>query len=277
MENQSSIIDEQGYTMEEQGNTIDEQGKNIEFALSIIFLIFNTIFILANLFMFKSLKKSTKSLKIRLLILLIIDSIKYLLFISNTYFGEGILHELFNCAIHVLQIYLVISLFKQTINLIKRKNQYYEESIAPYQYACFSLVLIFPYHKLLNITPEILITVQNILSIIIIFVFYKILNKSLLSVKNGINKKYVKKLQIARNLSFGLNVSIGLLIINCIINIMMIFLNKEQKELLKMPLNFTIYLKYFDYSVFALTIYQFEKVQNKKKQSNEDNKKMLKY
>ena len=44
-----------------------------------------------------------------------------------------------------------------------------------------------------------------------------------------------------------------------------------------MPLDFIIYLKYLEYSVFALTIYQYEKVLNKKKQKSEDNHKILKY
>ena len=277
MEQQVSTINEFGYTTEEQENAMNEQGKNIELFLSIIFLIFNAIFILINLFMLKSLKKSTKSLKISLLILVIIDTIKYLLIISNVYFSEGIFYDLINCGIQVLQIYLFISLFKQTMNLIKRKNLYYDESMPPYQYACFSLILIFPYHKIFNTTPKLLIPIQNILSIIIIYAFYKSLNKSLLSIKNGINKKYIKKLQIARNLNFGLNASIGLLIINCLINIIFIFLVQEQQEFLKMPLDFIIYLKYLEYSVFALTIYQYEKVLNKKKQKSEDNHKMLKY
>ena len=277
MEQQVSTINEFGYTTEEQENAMNEQGKNIELFLSIIFLIFNTIFILINLFMLKSLKKSTKSLKISLLILVIIDTIKYLLIISNVYFSEGSFYDLINCGIQVLQIYLFISLFKQTMNLIKRKNLYYDESMPPYQYACFSLILIFPYHKIFNTTPKLLIPIQNILSIIIIYAFYKSLNKSLLSIKNGINKKYIKKLQIARNLNFGLNASIGLLIINCLINIIFIFLVQEQQEFLKMPLDFIIYLKYLEYSVFALSIYQYEKVLNKKKQKSEDNHKMLKY
>ena len=277
MEQQVSTINEFGYTTEEQENAMNEQGKNIELFLSIIFLIFNTIFILINLFMLKSLKKSTKSLKISLLILVIIDTIKYLLIISNVYFSEGIFYDLINCGIQVLQIYLFISLFKQTMNLIKRKNLYYDESMPPYQYACFSLILIFPYHKIFNTTPKLLIPIQNILSIIIIYAFYKSLNKSLLSIKNGINKKYIKKLQIARNLNFGLNASIGLLIINCLINIIFIFLEQELQEFLKMPLDFIIYLKYLEYSVFALSIYQYEKVLNKKKQKSEDNHKMLKY
>ena len=277
MEQQLSTINELGHTTEEQENAMNEQGKNIELFLSIIFLIFNTIFILINLFMLKSLKKSTKSLKISLLILVIIDTIKYLLIISNVYFSEGSFYDLINCGIQVLQIYLFISLFKQTLNLIKRKNLYYDELMPPYQYACFSLILIFPYHKIFNTTPKLLIPIQNILSIIIIYAFYKSLNKSLLSIKNGINKKYIKKLQIARNLNFGLNASIGLLIINCLINIIFIFLDQEQQEFLKMPLDFIIYLKYLEYSVFALTIYQYEKVLNKKKQKSEDNHKMLKY
>lgn len=277
MEQQVSTINELGYTTEEQENAMNEQGKNIELFLSIIFLIFNTIFILINLFMLKSLKKSTKLLKISLLILVIIDTIKYLLIISNVYFSEGSFYDLINCGIQVLQIYLFISLFKQTMNLIKRKNLYYDESMPPYQYACFSLILIFPYHKIFNTTPKLLIPIQNILSIIIIYAFYKSLNKSLLSIKNGINKKYIKKLQIARNLNFGLNASIVLLIINCLINIIFIFLEQEQQEFLKMPLDFIIYLKYLEYSVFALTIYQYEKVLNKKKQKSEDNHKMLKY
>ena len=277
MEQQVSTINELGHTTEEQENAMNEQGKNIELFLSIIFLIFNTIFILINLFMLKSLKKSTKSLKISLLILVIIDTIKYLLIISNVYFSEGSFYDLINCGIQVLQIYLFISLFKQTMNLIKRKNLYYDESMPPYQYACFSLILIFPYHKIFNTTPKLLIPIQNILSIIIIYAFYKSLNKSLLSIKNGINKKYIKKLQIARNLNFGLNASIGLLIINCLINIIFIFLEQELQEFLKMPLDFIIYLKYLEYSVFALTIYQYEKVLNKKKQKSEDNHKMLKY
>ena len=277
MEQQVSTINEFGYTTEEQENAMNEQGKNIELFLSIIFLIFNTIFILINLFMLKSLKKSTKSLKISLLILVIIDTIKYLLIISNVYFSEGSFYDLINCGIQVLQIYLFISLFKQTMNLIKSKNLYYDESMPPYQYACFSLILIFPYHKIFNTTPKLLIPIQNILSIIIIYAFYKSLNKSLLSIKNGINKKYIKKLQIARNLNFGLNASIGLLIINCLINIIFIFLDQEQQEFLKMPLDFIIYLKYLEYSVFALSIYQYEKVLNKKKQKSEDNHKMLKY
>ena len=277
MEQQVSTINEFGYTTEEQENAMNEQGKNIELFLSIIFLIFNAIFILINLFMLKSLKKSTKSLKISLLILVIIDTIKYLLIISNVYFSEGSFYDLINCGIQVLQIYLFISLFKQTMNLIKRKNLYYDESMPPYQYACFSLILIFPYHKIFNTTPKLLIPIQNILSIIIIYAFYKSLNKSLLSIKNGINKKYIKKLQIARNLNFGLNASIGLLIINCLTNIIFIFLDQEQQEFLKMPLDFIIYLKYLEYSVFALTIYQYEKVLNKKKQQSEDKHKMLKY
>jgi len=277
MEQKVSTINEFGHTTEEQENAMNEQGKNIELFLSIIFLIFNTIFILINLFMLKSLKKSTKSLKISLLILVIIDTIKYLLIISNVYFSEGSFYDLINCGIQALQIYLFISLFKQTMNLIKRKNLYYDESMPPYQYACFSLILIFPYHKIFNTTPKLLIPIQNILSIIIIYAFYKSLNKSLLSIKNGINKKYIKKLQIARNLNFGLNASIGLLIINCLINIIFIFLDQEQQEFLKMPLDFIIYLKYLEYSVFALSIYQYEKVLNKKKQKSEDNHKMLKY
>ena len=277
MEQKVSTINEFGYTTEEQENAMNEQGKNIELFLSIIFLIFNTIFILINLFMLKSLKKSTKSLKISLLILVIIDTIKYILIISNVYFSEGSFYDLINCGIQALQIYLFISLFKQTMNLIKRKNLYYDESMSPYQYACFSLILIFPYHKIFNTTPKLLIPIQNILSIIIIYAFYKSLNKSLLSIKNGINKKYIKKLQIARNLNFGLNASIGLLIINCLTNIIFIFLDQEQQEFLKMPLDFIIYLKYLEYSVFALTIYQYEKVLNKKKQKSEDNHKMLKY
>ena len=253
---------------------MDQQGANIEFVLSIIFLVFNTIFILTNIYMFKLPKKSTKPLKIRLLILLIIDTIKYFSILFNLYFGEGVYYYLINCGIQVFQIYLFISLFKLTTSLIKKKNQYFEGSMPPFQYACFSFILIFPYHKIFNVTPEILITVQNVISIFVIYIFYKLLYNSLSSIKANINKKYVKKQQIAKNLNFGLNMSLGLLILYCIINIVLIlFLDKDYQEFLSMPLDLIIYLKYFNYSVYVITIIQFEKIQTKK--NSDDNIKIL--
>ena len=255
---------------------MDQQGKNIEFVLSIIFLGFNTIFIFTNIYMLKHPKKSTKPLKIRLLILLIIDIVKYLSILFNLYYEEGINYYLINCAIQVFQIYLFISLFKLTMNLIKRKDQNIEESMPPFQYACFSFILIFPFHKIFIFSPKYIIIIQNIISIFVLFLFYKILYNSLSLINANINKKYYKRQQIAKNLNIDLNISLGILILNCLINIaIFLFVDNEYQEFLKMPLDFIIYLKYFNYSVYVLTIFQYEKIQIKK--ISDVNKEILKY
>ena len=61
-----------------------------------------------------------------------------------------------------------MSIFKQTLSLIRsRINQYMEDNLCPFQIACFSFLLVFPYEKLINYEPKIIIIVQNIICFII--------------------------------------------------------------------------------------------------------------
>ena len=45
---------------------------------------------------------------------------------------------------------------------------------------------------------------------------------------------------------------------------MPLFVEQEYQDFLKLPLDFIIYLKYFNYAVLAITIFQFERMSVKK-------------
>ena len=180
------------------------------------------------------------------------------------------------CAIYSFQIYLFISIFKRTLGLIKsRINQYVEEYLSPFQFACFSFLLVFPYEKLINYEPKIIIIVQNIICFIIIIIFYNSLYNQLFQIKKSLNKKSVKKIKIASNLIFSLRLSLCLLFCKIFTNIIMfLFVNQEYQDFLKMPLDSVIYLKYFNYTVLLMTIFQFERMPVKK--IYDENEKILK-
>ena len=140
-----------------------------------------------------------------------------------------------------------------------------EDNLSPFQIACFSFLLVFPYEKLINYEPKIIIIVQNIICFIIIIIFYSSLYNQLFQIKKSLNKKYVKKLQITNNLILSLTIALCLLFCKIIVNIIMpLFVEQEYQDFLKLPLDFIIYLKYFNYAVLAITIFQFERMSVKK-------------
>lgn len=245
---------------------MEEQAEKINKILSYIYLGFNSLFIIGILISCRASKKATKSLKTKLFILIIIDTIKYLQLLYNFDFGDQLYYELIITAINSLQIYLFISIFKQTLSLIRsRINQYMEDNLSPFQIACFSFLLVFPYEKLINYEPKIIIIVQNIICFIIIIIFYSSLYNQLFQIKKSLNKKYVKKLQITNNLILSLTIALCLLFCKIIVNIIMpLFVEQEYQDFLKLPLDFIIYLKYFNYAVLAITIFQFERMSVKK-------------
>ena len=256
---------------------MEEQAEKVNKILSYNYLGFNAIILIIILIFLRSSKKSTKSLKIKIFILIIIDIIQYLQILFQFDFGDKLYYELIICAIYSFQIYLFISIFKRTLGLIKSRNQYADEYLSPFQFACFSFLLVFPYEKLLliNYEPKIIIIVQNIICFIIIIIFYNSLYNQLFQIKKSLNKKSVKKIKIASNLIFSLRLSLCLLFCKIFTNIIIIlFVNQEYQDFLKMPLDFVIYLKYFNYSVLLMTIFQFERMPVKK--IYDENEKILK-
>ena len=245
---------------------MEEQTEKINKILSYIYLGFNSLFIIAVFISCRASKKAIKTLKIKLFILIIIDTIKYLQILYNSNFDEQLYYELIITGIYSLQIYLFISIFIQTLSLIRsRIIQYMEDHLSPFQIACFSFLLVFPYDKLINYEPKIIIIVQNIVCFIIIIVFYSSLYNQLFQIKKSLNKKYVKKLQVTNNLILSLRLTLCLLFYKIIVNIiMLLFVEQEYQDFLKLPLDFVIYLKYFNYAVFAMTIFQFERMSVKK-------------
>jgi hypothetical protein len=243
-----------------------EEGQKITRILSYAYTGLNIVFLLIILYTFISPKKSTKSLKIRLFVLFAIDTIFYILKILNyRIITDELYNELFICAVYSLEIFLYITLFRKSVNLLKTRKVY-DESLSPINFASFSFLLIFPYEKLINFEPKIVISIQAVVSIIIIYIFYKSLYNPLLSIINNLNKKHVRKMTIAKNLKLILNISLFLLICKLIIKIIFTFLIEQSlQDLLKTPLDSIIYLKYFDYVSFLAIIFHFEKFQTKRK------------
>ena len=235
----------------------DGQPKTINKILSFIFLGFNITF---SLLIFNSIFKQTKSwinsLKIKLIILIILDSFEYILHIFDFNIFDKLYYEFLIKVLYSLQIYLFISIYQKLIEIMKlKKMQNVDNSFHSYQFAILSLLLIFSYHKLFhfNFNPIIIIFIQNIAIIIFVYIFYKSLYDPVELLLNKLHKKYVTKIQIIRNLKLILNLSLILILCKIVINIIFeIFVDKYYRDFLAMPLNVIIYLKYFDFTVLYL-------------------------
>lgn len=253
-----------------------EAGK-INKILSTIYIGFNCIFFLFIIKSYiKSSKKSTKSLKIKLCILVIIDIIIYIFYLFDLNTFGYLYYELLFVAINSLQIYLFISIYKKMIILIKiKKLKELDRSLKSYQISLISFLIIFPFHKLFNFETKIIIPVQNVLIIIVVYVFYKQLVHPLNIILKKLNKKNTSKLLIIKSLKFLLDLSFYFIFAKIIINILLIiFVNKTYQDFLNMPLNLIIYLKYFAYTLLYLTIGQLEEVLMKKNRFDDADSKL---
>ena len=250
-----------------------EAGK-INKILSTIYIGFNCIFFL---FIIKSIiqstKKSTKPLKIKLCILVIIDIIVYI-FDLNTF--EYLYYKLFFVVLHSSQIYLFISIYKKMIILIKiKKLKELDNSLKSYQISLILFLIIFPFHKLFNFEPKMIIPVQIVLIIIVVYIFYKQLVHPSNVILKKLIKKYTSKILILKSLKFLLDLSFYFIYVKIIINILLIiFVNKAYQDFLNMPLNLIIYLKYFAYTLLYLTIGQLEEVLMKKNRFDDADSKL---
>ena len=252
-----------------------ESGK-INKILSSIYIGLNCIFfLLITKSIFKSTKKSIKSLRIKLCFLVIIDIIIYLFYLFEINIFGGLFFELIIVVIHSLQIYLFISIYKKMIILIKiKKLKELDNSSKSYQMSLISIFLIFPFHKLFKFEQKIIISVQNVFIIIVVYIFYKqLVHPSLIIIKKS-NKKNSNKIFIIKNLKFLLDLSFYFIFVKTIINIILIlFINKNYQEFLNMPLNLIIYLKYFAYTLIYLMFGQLEELATKKNRFDDaDNK-----
>ena len=253
-----------------------EAGK-INKILSTIYIGFNCIFFLFIIKSYiKSSKKSTKSLKIKFCILVIIDIIIYIFYLFDLNTFGYLYYELLFVAINSLQIYLFISIYKKMIILIKiKKLKELDRSLKSYQISLISFLIIFPFHKLFNFETKIIISVQNVLIIIVVYVFYKQLVHPLNIILKKLNKKNTSKLLIIKSLKFLLDLSFYFIFVKIIINILLIiFVNKNYQDFLNMPLNLIIYLKYFAYTLLYLTIGQLEEVLMKKNRFDDADSKL---
>ena len=79
------------------------------------------------------------------------------------------------------------------IILIKiKKFKELDRSLKSYQISLILFLIIFPFHKLFNFEPKMIIPVQNVLIIIVVYIFYK----QLVHPSNVILKKSNKKIQV---------------------------------------------------------------------------------
>ena len=250
----------------------EEQIQIINKILSYIYLGFNFVF---TLFICKSLlnstTKGTKSLKIRLLFLIIIDSFNYISCLIDLDFLDELIIEIIIKVINSLQIYLIISIFKKIIGITKLKKMGdVDHSLHSYQIALLSFILIFSYQKVLKFDTKIIIIIQNLILQLFVYIFYKSLYNPVLSLLKNLNKKYVAKIQTAKNLKLLLNLSVILIYTKAIMNIIfIIFLDDNYRDFLAMPLNVIIYLKYFDFTLLYLLINQLEKYPSKKRREDD--------
>ena len=162
------------------------------------------------------------------------------------------------------------------IILIKiKKLKELDRSLKSYQISLISFLIIFPFHKLFNFETKIIIPVQNVLIIIVVYVFYKQLVHPLNIILKKLNKKNTSKLLIIKSLKFLLDLSFYFIFAKIIINILLIiFVNKNYQDFLNMPLNLIIYLKYFAYTLLYLTIGQLEEVLKKKNRFDDADSKL---
>ena len=149
-----------------------EEHKIINKILSVIYIGFNFIsFVFIIKSFFGATNKSTKSLKIRLYLLIIIDIIIYLHYLIDLKIFEDLYYEILMVAIYAFQVYLFISIYKKIIILLKiKKLKELDNSLHSYQISLISFLLILPSHNLLNFEPIIIIFIQSVL--IIIFIYY---------------------------------------------------------------------------------------------------------
>ena len=256
-----------------------EEHKTINKILSIIYIGFNfTFFICIIKSFFRSTKKSTKSLKMRIYLLIIIDIIIYLHYLIDLKIFEELYYEIIMVAIYAFQVYLFISIYKKIIILLKiKKLKELDNSLHSYQISLISFLLILPFQRFLNIEPIIIIFIQSALIIIFVYLLYKQFIRPLEKVLNSLNKKTMNKMYILKNLIFLLNISFCFIFGKIIINILLIsFVDKKIQDFLNLPLNLIIYLKYFAYTLFYLIIGQLEEI-SLNKRSHDDAYDKLKY
>ena len=246
---------------------MEEQAEKMNKILSAIYLGFDVLYFL---FIIKSIckssKKLTKSLKKRLCILCIIDIIIYFLFLFDSTIFDKLYYELYIVAIYAFQIYLFISIYYGLIDLIiLKKLEDYKKTIHSYQIGLISFLLVFPFHRLLNFDPKITIAVQNTLVLFFIYIFYKTLADSIISILKILSKQFVGEIQILKNLKLLLIISLIFISGKIIINIILIlFVDPETQDFLYMPLNLINYLKFMDYTFFYLLFNQIDEIQIEK-------------
>ena len=246
---------------------MEEQTETINNILSMIFIVLNVCFcLLIAIDFFKSSKKSTKPLKIRLLLLIIIDLLYYIFQLLFSDINEELYYQLFIVLIYSSQVYLFISIYKLIIGKIKiKKMKNLDNSLPPYQFCLISIILLFPLDKLLNLNPKIITSIQNIAIMIGVYILYKQLIFPTSSMLKKSIKKYKEKIPIIKNLNILFKLSFYLILGKIIINsILILLVDKTTQEFLAMPLNLIIYLKYFAFTFVYLLIGQFEKIAIKK-------------
>ena len=197
------------------------------------------------------------------MILITLDSIQYFLNLYDFKIFGGLYYELLIKVIYSYQIYLFISIFKIMIEKTKlRKMKNIDKSLAPHQFALISFFLIVSYNKIFNKESKIINVVQNVVILLVVYIFYKSLYNPIILLLNKVNKKYFSKIQITKNLKIILNISLLLIFCKIIINIILIsFVGDKYQRILSMPLNLINYLKYFNYTAFLFIIFQLEKIQ----------------
>ena len=258
-----------------------EEYKKINKILSVIYIVFNFIFFVFIIqSFFKSSNISTKSLKMRLYLLIIIDTIIYLHFLIDLKIFENLYYEIFMVGIYSCQVYLFISIYTKLIVLIKiKKLKEMDKTLPTYQISLISFILILPFHKIYDSEPIIIIFIQSSLSVIAVYLLYKQFIRPIEIILSNLNKKNKNKnkIYIVKNLKFLLNLSFCFIFGKIIINILIIsFTDKKIQDFLELPLNLIIYLKYFVYTLFYLVIGQLEEILMNKR-INDDAYDKLKY
>ena len=164
--------------------------------------------------------------------------------------------------IYSSQVYLFISIYKIIIDIIKiKKMKRYDNSLAAYKFCLIAIILLFPFDKLLNFNPKIIILIQNIVIIICVYIFYKQLILPTSTILKKSNQKIKQKIPIIKILNLLLNFSFYFISAKIIIKLILIlFVDKTIQDYLEMPLNSIIYLKFFDFTLVYLLILKFDQI-----------------
>ena len=252
---------------------MENQAEIMNKILSTIYIGFDILyFLVITKSICKSSKKLTRALKIRLCILMIFDIIIYSLFIFDPQIFDKLYYELYIVAIYALQVYLFISIYYGLIDLIIiKKFEDYEKSIQSYQIGLISFLLVFPFHRLLNFDPKIIIVAQNIFVLFCVYIFYKAMVHPIASILKILSNQFVEEIQLLKNLKLLLILSFIFISGKIVINIIMIlFVDNETQDFLYMPLNLINYLKYMDYTFFYLLFNRLDEIQIKETKNTDD-------